>query len=130
MYRKHSEVSKNWLNRVCGYNITCLGVKIPRKTVHQKQNKNINPPVNVLSKATDKKRGPQYNAYSFHTMSPVLAFFACFILGEMTLGHFLSWGSPQDVVKLKTWTMISRLAAIEYRSPRDQFYRLLTFINT
>jgi hypothetical protein len=83
-----------------------------------------------LSKAEENTWQSPVNAYSFHTMSPVLAFRGGFILGLVTYKLFLSLGSQQDVMNVKTWTMISRLAAIEYRSPRDQFNRLLTFINT
>ena len=114
--------------RICGYNRTCLGVKIPGKTVYQKQTKNICPPFYELFKTRENICESPVNAYSFHTMSPLNHL--SFILGYNTNRPLLSWGSPQYVVKLKKWTMISRLAAIEYRSPRDQFDTSLTFINT
>ena len=60
-------------------------------------------------------------------MSPVFGIGLKLILGEMRNRHFLSEGTPGEVMKDRKSSMISRLAAIEYRSPRDQFDRLLTF---
>ena len=83
-----------------------------------------------LFKVNRIKLGRGCSAYSFHTLSIVLSFDSALILGQTESREPIPSGLRPDVLVELSPDIFSRRTPIEFTSPPDEFYRLLTCTNT